>query len=650
MKPVITFILILSTLISSNAQTLFSFGKNITTKAEFIKALSKNLNNKDKKAAIEEYLPLYINYKLKVKDAYDKKLDTLPTQKAELENFKVQLQENYITEKSNAEALVKEAVLRGQKDIHTQHLFIQFEESNVLSIVEAEQKIKAAYNSLKQGKDFGTVVAENDSDPENVKLKGDIGWITSFSLPYKYETPLYNLAAGMFTEPIRGSNGFHIFKKIAERKALGIVKIAQILLPIINGNEFLKVKEQADKLYDQLQKGASFDALAKEFSLDRTSNFNGGLLPEFGIGTYEAVFENQAFGLGKIGDIAKPFQTLHGYHIIKLIEKNEVPFSIDGSLNPEIKTEEKYLATVKQKVLTDNRISQAKNDYIKGIMPKLGYKNAFTSMPKLWQHTDSVLIGKGEKVTGLTAATNLFNFAKQKITIADWDKYILATRFTNDMVQKRNFDGLYSQFTQIAAEDYLKNNLADYDEGFKSQLQEFKDANLLFEAMDKNVWTKASEDAGGLEKFYNVNKLKYKWAQSANVVLVTVNGEEKFADSVRNLIDTNIKNWRKTTAAFGEAVVADSGRYEISQLPITSTASIQKNKTTPIVKLEQSQAYNFCYVINTMPAGDQREFEDARGFVINDYQNVLEEKWLKTLKTKYPVVVNKGELAKLISE
>lgn len=623
-----------------SAQTLFTYGNKPVSQAEFIRAFEKNPDSGNRKKAMVEYLPLYINYKLKVQDAIDKKMDTLPNQRVELQNYRTQLEESFINEKSNADNLVKQAFERSQTDILLGHLFIGFDPKDTASVARAEKAATGAEAALKAKQDFAAVVNQYSTDENNKKNGGQSGWITVFSIPYNYENTVYNEPVGGTTAAIKGTTGFHIFKKIAERPAVGRVHIAQIMLVNTDQGSAAgeqKTKQLADSLYQALQNGAAFDDLARKFSNDRTSYAAGGTLPEFGVGAYDAGFEEKAFSLKNKGEISQPFQTAYGWHILKLLDKN-----------PAAKNMADVEATLRQKVLSGNRTETAKAQYIKSQIPKMGFKPANVEQKLLWQYVDSATKSGNVKSLKITPRTALFSFGKQNTTATEFAQYVKSARMTGSPKANKTYPELMEDFIQFSAEDYQRRNLDKVEPGFGIQVKEFQDANLLFESMDKNVWTKASSDSAGLKKYYDQHKASYKWGASTVAVLVTAT-DTAVAAKVFSEIKANPTGWRQITEKYTEGVIADSGRYEVSQLPIApgSQTQLVKGAVTTPVRNEVDGSQTFAYIIELMPDNSQRSFDEARGFVINDYQQVLEERWLTALKKKYPVKVNEAVWKKL---
>ncbi len=211
-----------------HGQPLFTYGSKQVSQKEFLKAFDKNPTTTNRQQAMKDYLTLYQHYKLKVQDAYDKKMDTLEGQQQELFAYQEQLTESFIAKQSNIDGLVKEAFDRSQKDLYISHLAIPFSPGDTASERLAATEAFNAWQQLKKGISFATLVNKFSKDEVTKASNGLVGWVTLFTLPYKYENAIYNTAVGGYTEPVKGSDAYHLFYVHQERKAVGKLKVAQI--------------------------------------------------------------------------------------------------------------------------------------------------------------------------------------------------------------------------------------------------------------------------------------------------------------------------------------------------------------------------------------------------------------------------------------
>jgi peptidyl-prolyl cis-trans isomerase SurA len=219
-------------------------------------------------------------------------------------------------------------------------------------------------------------------------------------------------------------------------------------------------------------------------------------------------------------------------------------------------------------------------------------------------------------------------------------------RNTPSLSAGKTLPQLLEQYKEQVALEYYRRHLETYNKDFARQVQEFREGNMLFEIMQRNVWDKASTDTSGLQQFYRTHAAQYVWEPSADVIFFTA-GDITAATELRNKISVNPHTWRSVISSMDGTVQADSGRYELTQLPPLDANNYKPGfLSVPVKKLDEDLT-SFLYVVQVYPGKVQRNFDDARGFVLNDYQVQLEENWIRELKRKYPVKVNESVLKSL---
>ncbi|HEY4110519.1 peptidylprolyl isomerase [Puia sp.] len=620
-----------------SAQTLFTVDHNPVSKEEFLKAYNKNnTGQKPTSASYRDYLELYIRYKLKVRAAYDAQLDTLPGQRMELQNFRSQVAESYLKDETSLDRLVKEAYQRGQKDMHLSHILITLPKSpSPVDTARAYEKAMSAYTALKKGRKFAEMAMLFSEDPSAKSNGGSLGYVTVFTLPYQLESLAWSLAPGQISKPYRTKGGYHIFRNDGERRSLGRVKVAQILVafpPSPTAAMKVDARHRADSLYALLRQGTDFATLARNNSGDNLSYQQGGELPEFGVGRYDSAFEATAFALDRDGAISKPLQSEFGYHIIKRLGRKPFPAEMN----------EPATAQLKQQVLNDPRIEVSRKALLDRIMQQTDFHRADISELDLWAFTDSSLKNMGlSSFRGLSWPTTVFTFGRQFYSVKEWLDYARAAR--GQRVGGAQADKeLFDRFVERTAQDYYRNHLEDYNKDFAFQLMEFREGNLLFEVMQRKIWDKASTDSAGLRKYYDAHKDKYWWEQSAEALLFTCNNARTAEDLKARLQTHPLSTWRQMTDSSGAAVQADSGRYEFAQIPNSSKTAPEPGTFTPFSTNPTDNSVSFGYILNVYRQRAPRDFRDARGFVINDYQAFLEDQWIAELKKKYAIKIEES--------
>lgn len=642
-----TFSFLIAVLLLTGAvhsQTLFTYGSHAVDAKDFLKAYNKNNTTpvKDKARSISDYLNLYIKSRLKIQEAYERKLDTLPSMRVELANLRSQITENYLNDPQLSSRMIKEAFQRSQKDVHVAHIFISMRGANgFVDTVAAQKKRDDILQRLKNGEDFSKLARQFSDDTTAKNNGGDLGFITVFTLPYEFENAIYNTAPGKYSTAVRSKVGYHIFKNMEERKAVGKIKAEQILLAIPPGSDEAAKKQiaaRADSLYKRILAGDNFSRLATSFSNDYITAASGGQMPEIGVGQYDPSFEKVLWSLPKDGAVSKPFLTSHGWHILRRVSKRPV---ITDPNNKD------YELELKQKVMADSRWNISRDFVYNAVIARKGFKKFPYEDAALWNMSDSVLDQK-PMTSGwvIKATTPLFSIGDSVYNANNWVNYANLYRYKQDGTGAKPWDQVREEWVKFSLLEYYKSHLEEFSDDFRFQMAEFKDGNLFFEIMQQEVWNRAQTDSTGLKALYEKNKKNYLWKQSANAVLFFC-ADMNTANALFDKVKVNPAGWRAASDLFTDKVIADSSRYEWEQIPNQNKTVPKKGMfTSPLLNVTDNTA-SFAYIVDVFTEPTQRSFNEARGMVINDYQAVLEKEWDEALRKKYPVMIDQKVLAQI---
>ena len=643
-KNWLTSIIFSFIIISASSQTLFNYGLYKADAKDFLRAFNKNNQHPAsyKSGALKEYLELYINSRLKIREAYDRGYDTLPHIKNEVVNLRTQVIENYMNDPKTLNRLTKEAFHRSLKDIHAAHIFIAFKNAaGIIDTIAARKKLNEVNKRLAKKEDFLLVAQQLSDDPSAKTNKGDLNYITVFTLPYEFENIIYATASGKYSNPYLSKSGYHIFKNLGERKAAGKIKVQQILLafpPGIDETGKRVTSHLADSLYQRIKAGDDFAKLAAAFSNDYVSAASQGNIPDISVGQYDPAFEKMIWTL-KDGSISKPFATTHGYHIVKKISAKPVTTNSADKSNTE---------ELQQKVKADDRWKTTKDVIYTLVKEKAGIERLPFKDIALWSLTDSLLDRRpGGIGRSMNPQSVLFKIGDTTIRVADWITYVQVNRYKPDRSSLKTYPDLMDEFNKYALYQYYRDHLEDFNDEFRNQMDEFRDGNLFFEIMQQEVWNKAQSDSTALLSLYEKNKPQYKWKQSADAVIFFCS-DEATAKTLSDQLKNNPANWKSAVEAVNEKVVSDSARYEWQQIPGLGQKATHAGVITPITVNSADKTASFALISKVYPMSENRTFNEAKGLVMNDYQTWLEEEWIKKLKMKYPVVVDQKVLEGLL--
>ena len=622
----------------SNAQSIINYGKYSVSKNEFLRAYTKNqLTITDKEKSLRDYIKLYTNFKLKVKAAEELRIDTLEQIKYDVANFRNQIMDNYLVETKALELLEDEAFERSKINVRTTYYSVNAVGSDSVKAAAAIQKL---YNSLSAGKVPNAMLEQN-----GVAInKQDLGYVGVFNLPYVFENIVYNTKPGMVSKPYKSKTTWHIFKVEDTRPASGKWRIAQILFSLpADADEATRatIKKKADSVHQLLLSGVDFAGAAMQYSDDKLTYTTGGEMPEFSSGKYNADFEAQVFKLNSDGAFTSPFATKFGYHIVKRIQQTPMVTNKNDAAN-------RY--DLKQKIIADDRMAQQKENFVRSIVAITGYKlTGLVSDKELYRNADSLMRDPSLENTLLFPVSKkvIATFKNgEKVTGADWLKYVREYRSNVDGGMFESNGALLSKFKNYAPLAHYKANLENYNDDFKYQVKEFKEGNMLFEVMERKVWTKATTDEEVLQKFYTAQKDKYKWAASADVLVVNCS-TAALAKSTMAALQQGA-SWQSLVDQANATINIDSGRHELEQIIDPQFAGKVAVGSFSNIITNSDGTSAFVKYISLFKAGEQKTFSDARGLVISDYQNLLEEEWMQTMRKKYPVIVNEFVVKQLL--
>jgi peptidyl-prolyl cis-trans isomerase SurA len=624
-----------------NDPVLMTIGNTKVTVSEF-----KNVYDKNRKEgasdpkALNDYVDLFVNFKLKVKEAEELGLDTAKSFKEELAGYRKQLAQPYLTDKDVNEKLLKETYDRMQEDVHAAHILVKVNEGALpKDTLEAYNKIMKIRSRIMKGEDFMKVAAEKgiSDDPSARDNGGDLGFFTSLQMVYPFETAAYNTKVGEVSMPVRTRYGYHIIKVLERRKAQGEVMVSHIMVktpPNMNKEDSLNAYTKITEIYNKLKAGSKFEDLANEFSDDKSSAKKGGELPWFGTGKMPAEFEKAAFGLQNKGDFSQPIRTKYGWHVVKLNDKRGLA-SFDDMKNE-----------LKAKVTKDSRSQAGRASLISKVKSEYKFKENPKLVDEFSKVMDSTLFeGRWDVAKAAGLKKPMFNFNDKVYTQQDFANFIASHQSKRPKTDpKVVLSQLYKQFVEESAVAYEESRLDMKYPEFKALMQEYRDGILLFELTDQKVWSKAVKDTVGSKEFYEKNKTNYMWDERADASVYSC-ADDAVAKKVRDLMKKK-KTEKEILAAVNkdsqlnlqvESRIFNKGENEFVDKNwnpgISADMKSDKDKKTVIV------------VTNKLLKPEPKSYNDSKGMVTADYQNYLEKEWIASLKKKYAVNINRDVLS-----
>lgn len=602
------------------------------------------------KESLDEYMDLFVKFKLKVLEAERLGLDTVPEFIKELEGYRKQLAKPYLTEEGFLDKMIQEAYERMKFEVRASHILVKVGlEDEPADTLKAYNKALELLKKVKDGADFGEIAEKHSDDPSAKRPEGspghhgDLGYFTALSLVYPFETAAYNAEVGSVVGPVRTRFGYHLIKVVDRRESLGKVKVAHIMVQAAAGiskEDSLAAKRKIDEIYLNAKKpDSNWDQLCSQFSDDVKTKNKGGELFAFGMNGKLGVpaFEKAAFGLENIGDISTPVNSPYGWHVIKLLEKLPI-----GSF-------EELQKDLKRKVSRDSRAQLDKKVLYARLKKENDFKEVSKSKVKAFAFADSSILTANwetpEKASKI-GKKPLFTINGEKFPVSDFFAYVENNQKSKSGISPNYaMTLLYDKYVNETVYRYEEENLVEKYYDYKMLTKEYRDGILLFKLMEDMVWNKAAKDTAGLRAFYESNDEKFYWEERLNAVIYDL-GDKSRLDELKKdveagLSEIELKNKYNKESSLTLNVKSD--KFEKGENDIIDL--IKWKVGSEVINKDDRTYY---VVVKELLPKTKRTLQDSKGIIISEYQNQLEKEWIAELKSQYSIKIHEDVLQSMV--
>ena len=633
-----------------------TIGNEKITVKEFTDVYYKNNLKSEviEKKSVDDYLDLFVNFRMKVMEAEAQQLDTSKKFQKELAGYRKQLAKPFMSSDDITDELLQEAYQRKLKDIRASHILIRCDKHAMPSdTLKAYNKAIEVRNKALKGEDFGELAVRYSDDPSAKPMKateqsparpgnrGDLGYFTVFDMVYPFETGAYNTKEGEISMPVRSDFGYHIIKVQSVTDAMGTITAAHIFLQLpfdASAEDEAAMKSKADNIYKELmdQNGKNWNEAVTQYSDDRGTVSRGGALSSFTVSRIVPEFIETCKTL-EVNEIAKPVRTMYGYHIIKLLSKTGV-----SSFEKESKG-------LSERIEKDMRSKKSEEVVLNQVKKEYNFKTNDKNLEAFMATIDSTILNAAyEPAANVDMDATLFTIDGNPTKVKDFVRYVQEKQKPQKYVTPTTYAyQLYETYSNEKMLDYADAHLEDKYPEFKAMVQEYRDGILLFDLMDREVWDKAVKDTIGLQEFHAKNASKYMWSDRVLATVITATKPESLAkvkalieegtplDSLRSVMQRDSISSAFVRKGFyqkGDNQYVDQTEWKVGVMnEIPSTV----DQTTTIV------------CIREVRGPEQKTLKEAKGLVTSDYQVELEKNWMEALHKKYPVTIDEKVLDKV---
>lgn len=619
-RLVVFILLIPGSLLSQDI--LFTVDGNGTTVDEFLYTFQKN-QQAFTREDVEEYLELYVNFKLKVREARSLGMDTLPTYKSELESFKRQLVQPYLTEKGVTEALVEEAFQRQQEEIAASHILLRLPTNPTPEdTAVVYSRAMNIYNQATPA-NFPSLATRFSEEPGAVTTKGYLGYFTALQMVYPFETIAYNTPVGEISKPFRTRFGYHIVHVSDRRPSRGKVEISHIMIRFqrdMTAADTAAIEEKIWEVHQLAMENYNWEHLVESYSDDLNTKGKGGVLPAFGVGEMLPAILDVAFSLDTIGQVSDPVLTDFGWHLLRL----------ENTVEP--KPFEQVKSDLERKINRDSRSEKGEEVLLERLKHENGYRE-FALCDSLRRISNVPSENTIDSLKGIERA--ILQVGDDTQTLRDFAEFI-ATRNDQKPVHVM-LDAFIGHVIKNEEIDRLPQKYPEY--GYL--LKEYREGILLFDIMTQQIWEPAEQDSVAIAQYFREHLAAYRTPERATLSIF----EGSFTDSVKfraavdgYLADSSYyqKREQQLASAFGLKVV-ESGTFTNETSAYVGEVGLKFSGGKAIVIWANTEA--------RIP-----ELQEIKGRVIADFQEYKEMLWVEDLRTKYEVKINKRNLKKIYKQ
>lgn len=689
MKKLFVILFSLGFAFSINAQqtkdpVIFEINGKKIYKSEFMKEFLRSVGKDpsaaptactyEKRKALNDYVDLFVNFRAKLEDAYQKGYDTMPSLVQELTGYRNELAAPYLIDSVTMQNLLREAYERNHYVLHAAHILVRCKpgDSPADTLAAYNKALEYRDRVTKGGEDFFTVSTEANIarldqehvDPDDPRRKdnGDLGNFTVFDMIYPFESASFALEPGQVSMPVRTNYGYHVIKLLSKTPYFGKSTFQHIWISDKVDKE--GAVKKINEAYSKIQKGSTFSMVCREYSDDKSTSEKGGLLSDMALRQIPPDYVIAIAGM-KPGEMSKPFHTSFGWHILLLNQKDSL-----GNF-------EDMIPYYKQRMTRDKRSNEPRLKYIEQCKKRYGFID-YTTTP--------VPVKKGKKVKG--APVMMASMAECRAALSD-SIFRKKWHYNEDMVtdnsplfevagikytprdflmfldEKQRYEPIedidfymmnrYNNYINDKVFEYADSHLEEENPEFAALINEYRNGLMIFSYNDDNVWRKAILDTVGLEAFYqtqsklhnidNEEEAPYFWNERAQITMFTVADSAMLppnkAMSILN--KATKKGWPvgQLSDKLNDALKKD-GKITVEEKMVEKEhQNILKNNQwrTGIYVMPNFRGYQMVRVDKLIDPCLKSRVE-ARGYYINDYQNYLDEELVKSLRKKYNVVIH----------
>ena len=613
------------------------FGDYGITKNEFEKAYAKNVGSwekaeQDSITAYQKFLDLYVNFKMKLRDAEVRNFVNNPEMKAELDDYKTKVGVSYFKEKELIGPAVKNFYDMRKYELRVSHIMFR---PDTITKPEAKKMAEDIIARINNGEKFEDLAAEYSHDQFSKNIGGDIYWVTAGQIIPSFERAAYKTEVGsIYPEPVETRYGYHIVKVTDKQERRNKIQARHILINFVDENnqpDTVAALALANEIKAKVDAGEDFETLAKTYSEDTGSAQKGGDLGFFERRMMVKEFDEVAFNL-KVGEVSDIVETRFGFHIIKVVD--EQPYQSFEESKADIKSlyEKTYYKDDYAELISDLRknlnfkINENFVEYTSGKFNAYVFKPDYLESDFYADIKDSLVFTINGK--NITADTLLA-------------KVIKSPKVNNKKMSEAVLRDAINEYSETVALEEKASTLDETNAEFADLMSDYKNGIFIFKLQEEEVWNNIKVEDEELQKFYERTKENYIWPD--RVEFSEIYSRNDSLINVYNKMLTEGAEFDTVAAKYTERFgmkekAGNHGLVNRDKNELSKLAYDLSNEGDLSEPIKVTNGWAILKLISKKPSGI-KSFEEARAEAASAFQEYeskrLEEEYISRLKKRY---------------
>ena len=621
---------------------------------DFEKAYERNSGGYEKAktdslSSYQKFLDLFINYKMKLRDAEVRGYTKDTDMQKELRDYKINIGSTlYLNDKLYNPNLYKLYEKR-KTEFRASHIFL------IPDSTMNEDKVKELGNELikriQNGEDFATLAKQYSKDTYTKNIGGDVYYFTAGLVNNAaVEDAVYGTELGkIYPELVFSGSGYHIIKITEKHPRRPSISVEHILITFADSTgkaDTAKAFKTIQDIEQKIKMGSDFGEMAQKYSNDKRSAIQNGSIGSISRGRTAKEFDEASFKLKK-GEISPIVKTQFGFHLIRLAD--ESPY-------PTYEEEKEQLKEIYNRMRYKTDFGQL----VEKLKKELKYFLNGETYAKIIANGDTTKIAESYWKSNLqktVGSQEIFNINKKSYPCDSLFAYMVKNSL--GINTKINSNVILNGIDQYVGELVIREKALTYDNEnseFAKLIDDYEKGIYLFQILEDEVWSRISIDSAKTSSFWEQNKQNYKWkdrVEFKEIFCLTdslINKCYSLATSGANF-DTlytkyNQRNGDNNTAGYHGLVEIDFNELSKQSNELKNLDDISKpfsfDKGWSIVKLIKRESARI------------KTFDEAKAEVSSQLQESeskrLENEYLNKLKNIYKPKLYYEELSKAFKQ